>query len=72
MLDPNVAALKQATLETEIRLLRQQLATVTNERDELATALNMLLNDVGRSSSMLGAVAARAAIAKLGAGKGEK
>lgn len=33
---------------------------------ELLEALDMLLNDVGRANSMLGAVKARAAIAKAG------
>ena len=36
---------------------------------ELVEALNALLNDVGRANSMLGAVKARAALAKVEAGK---
>lgn len=48
-------------------------ASVTNEllehRKELLEALDLLLNDVGRANSMLGAVKARAAIAKATGGQ---
>jgi hypothetical protein len=39
------------------------------ENAELVEALNSLLNDVGRANSMLGAVKARAALAKVGDNK---
>lgn len=45
-------------------MLTQANATLLASAPDLLAALEALLNDVGRASSMLGAVKARAAIAK--------